>query len=128
MRDFVFQVVPKMNYDAFKEYNTFKKVFDKAQAAPGAKSTVSQSDKIKMGTLTKKLQEEISINKKQYMRRMGESVSYGDEIQLLHYDSKSFVEGSKSCAEIDKSCNLIKLNPQGSKWVYFVVKPRYRYR
>lgn len=59
---------------------------------------------------------------------MGETVNYGEEVQLLHYDSKSFIEGSKSCAEIDKSCNQIKLNPQGSKWVYFYVKPRYKYR
>ena len=29
MREFVFQVVPKMNYDAFKEFSTFKKHMDK---------------------------------------------------------------------------------------------------
>ena len=46
----------------------------------------------------------------------------------MHYDSRSFLEGSKSCADIDKSCNLIKLNSQGSKSVCFVVQPRYKYR
>ena len=43
MRDFVFQVMPRMNYDAFKEYSTFKKYFDKASGFGilGAKSTVT---------------------------------------------------------------------------------------
>jgi hypothetical protein len=43
MRDFVFQVMPRMNYDAFKEYSTFKKYFDKASGLGilGAKSTVT---------------------------------------------------------------------------------------
>ena len=49
-------------------------------------------------------------------------------MHLLHYESKSFLEGSKNCAEIDKSCNMVKLNAQGSKMVCFVVEPRYKYR
>lgn len=119
-----------MNYDAFKEYSTFKKYYDKASGlgVPGAKSTVSQQDKIKMGNLNKKLQEEVSMNKKIFDRRRGELVSYGDELQMLHFDSKSFLEGSKNCSEIDKSCNMVKLNQQGSKMVVFVVEPRYKYR
>lgn len=81
-----------------------------------------------MSQLNKKLSEETSQNKKSFERRRGELVCYGDEIQLLHYDSKSFLEGSKNCAELDKSCNLVKLNNQGSKCVFFVVEPRYKYR
>jgi hypothetical protein len=40
-----------------------------------------------MGNLNKKLQEEVSMNKKIFDRRRGELVTYGDELQLLHYDS-----------------------------------------
>ena len=130
MRDFVFQVVPKMNYDAFKEYLNFKKYFDKISGVgvPGAESQASSQDKIKMGNLNKKLAEETSMNKKIFERRSGEFVAYGDEIQLLHYDSKFWLEGSKNCSEIDKSCNLVKLNKDGSKQVCFIVEPRYKYR
>ncbi len=46
----------------------------------------------------------------------------------MHYDSKYFVEGSKNCSEIDKSCNLVRLIAQGNKQVCFVVEPRYKYR
>jgi hypothetical protein len=123
MRDFVFQVVPRMQYDAFKEYQQFKKTLEKA-----GKANASHADKIKMGQLNKKLQEEILVNKKIFDRRTGEVVQYGEEIQLQHYDSKSFLEGSKNCSEVDKSCNMVKLNPQGSKKVVFRVEPRYRYR
>jgi Inositol 1,4,5-trisphosphate/ryanodine receptor len=63
-----------------------------------------------MGNLNKKLAEESNLNRKLYDRRRGEHINYGEEIQLLHYDSKSFLEGSKNCSEIDKSCNLVRLN------------------
>ena len=60
MRDFVFQVVPRMNYDAYKEYSTFKKYFEKVG------SNATQQDKIKMGQLNKKLMEESTMNQKIY--------------------------------------------------------------
>jgi len=78
--------------------------------------------------LQKKLKEEVENNQKICERRKGEVVCYGNELQLQHYDSKSFLEGTKNCADIDKSCNMIKLNPQGSKFVCFIVEPRYKYR
>ena len=111
-----------MNYDAYKEYNLFKKYFDKAShaseantAGAGKTKGVSSADKIRMIQLKKKLQEEISTNKKIFERRRGELVQYGNEIQLLHYDSHSFLEGSKNCADLDKSCNMVRLNSQGTK-------------
>lgn len=72
--------------------------------------------------------EEIDQNKKIYDRRRGEKIEYGNDLQLFHYDSQSFLEGSKNCADIDKSCNMIKLNSQGSKSVCFAIEPRYKYR
>ena len=56
MRDFVFQVVPRMNFDAYKEYSTFKKYFEKVG------SNATQQDKIKMDQLKKKLTEESTMN------------------------------------------------------------------
>jgi hypothetical protein len=82
-----------MNYDAFKEYVGFKRYYDKAtgagqeSAGVGKKQGVSIQDKIRMMQLTKKLAEEISVNKKISDRRKGELVEYGNEVQLLHYDS-----------------------------------------
>jgi len=61
--------------------------------------------------LQKKYKEEVENNAKIFERRKGEVVFYGNELQLLHHDSKSFLEGTKNCADYDKSCNGIKLNP-----------------
>ena len=55
-------------------------------------------------------------------------MAYGDEIVLVHYDSGGLMEASKTCAEFDKSSNLVKLTDKGSKGVYFIIEPRYKYR
>lgn len=61
-------------------------------------------------------------------RKRGELVTYGQEIQLLHADSESFITAKKICAEIDKSCNKVELLDHGSKYIYFKVLPRFKYR
>ena len=61
------------------------------------------------------------------MDKEGEEICYGQPIQLLHYDSNSWLEGSKICADLDKSSNMLKLNAKGSKFTAFVIEPRYKY-
>ena len=78
--------------------------------------------------LKKKLAEERANNRAIMMRRRGEKIMYGDEVQLVHYDSEAFVSASKTCADRDKSSNLVKLEMEGSKRVYFIIEPRYKYR
>jgi|LauGreDrversion4_2_1035121.scaffolds.fasta_scaffold199940_1 hypothetical protein len=102
-----------MNYDAYKEYSAFKRYYNKqigagAEGGIGKKQGVSIQDKLRMQQLNKKLAEEISMNKKIQDRRKGELVEYGNEVQLYHYDSQSFLEGSKNCADLDKSCNMVR--------------------
>ena len=76
----------------------------------------------------KKLAEERSNNIINARKRAGEKVAYGEEIVLIHYDSSYLIEATKTCAEFDKSCNNVKLVDQGSKGVYFIIEPRYKYR
>lgn len=57
-----------------------------------------------------------------------EYVAYGNEIQLLHVDSNSFITAKKGCADIDKSCNKVELDDRGSQGIYFKIMPRYKYR
>lgn len=68
------------------------------------------------------------MNSKILERRMGEIVTYGQEIQLLHCDSQTFISAKKMCADIDKSCNKVELQDHGSSSIYFKVMPRYKYR
>ena len=39
-----------------------------------------------------------------------------------------FAEASKTCADFDKSSNQVRLVDTGSKGVYFIIEPRYKYR
>eukprot|EP00347_Sterkiella_histriomuscorum_P021853 403332539 len=87
-----------------------------------------QTFKKKMQQLQKKLLEEEEINVKILDRRMGEIVTYGQEIQLLHCDSETFITAKKMCADVDKSCNKVELSDHGSSSIYFKVMPRYKYR
>ena len=119
-RDFVFQVFPPLRYDAMKEYSSFRK--KNTHIEPGS------ADEARLAQLTKKFSEEKVQNKGALVRRIGEKVLYGDEIMLIHYDSGSMVEASKTCAEFDKSCNRLKLQENGSKAVYFLIEPKYKYR
>jgi hypothetical protein len=66
-----------MTYDANKEYTIFKRYYDKVYSNS---TNISQQDQIKMSNLTKKLQEETSLNKKLFERKKGEYVAYGDEV------------------------------------------------
>ena len=55
-----------------------------------------------MVQLTKKLEEELKENKQVLERRIGEQVEYGQEIELVHFDSGMLFEASKTVAEFDK--------------------------
>ena len=59
--------------------------------------------------LKKKLIEEEAINLNIISVKSKECVSYGDEIQLIHYDSQEYIRSRTVVAAIDKSCNRIEL-------------------
>jgi hypothetical protein len=59
---------------------------------------------------------------------MGEYVEYGNEIQLLHVDTNSFLQGTKHCADEDNSCNKIVLVTYGTKDIYFKTLGGFKYK
>ena len=61
-------------------------------------------------------------------RRKGEFVTYGSEIQLYHVDSDSYLSAKKTCAVLEKTCNLVELAERPSKSIFFKILPRYKYR
>ncbi len=66
------------------------------------KDVGGSADEIRMLQLTKKLEEELKENKNVLERRIGETVQYGQEIELVHFDSQGLLEASKTVAEYDK--------------------------
>ena len=119
-RDFVFRVLPPLRYEDLEEYKNFK------QSHPDIEP--QSADEQRLQQLSKKYQEEKLQNKATIQKKRGEVIFYGDEIMLQHYDSGEIIEASKTCAEIDKSCNLLRTVPSGSAWVYFIIEPKYKYR
>ena len=51
----------------------------------------SHADEVRMTQLTKKLEEEKKENRLSLERRMGEQVTYGAEVELVHFDSKGLL-------------------------------------
>ena len=102
MRDFVFQVRPRLRYEAYKEFAAFKSKFEKSHSKDSKEATITAADDIRMMQLKKKLEEELKENRSIMDRRVGETVCYGQEIELAHYDSNGLIEASKTVAEFDK--------------------------
>lgn len=69
----------------------------------------------------KKLIEEKLNNEKLFKRALGIPILYGEEIQLIHYDSGNYLKTEKTCAEVDKSSNLCMLTSKGSKDCAFLI-------
>lgn len=88
----------------------------------------SSADEIRMLQLIKKLEEEKKENNNILSRRIGEQIEYGQEVELVHYDSDALLESSKTVADFDKQSNLLKLVDYGSKSVCYYIEPRYKYR
>ena len=105
-----------------------KQKLKEEQEGQEKKEVSDEKEDTRLMQLKKKLAEERANNRAIMMRRRGEKIMYGDEVQLVHYDSEAFVSASKTCADRDKSSNLVKLEMEGSKRVYFIIEPRYKYR
>ena len=75
---------PRLRYEAFKEYNTFRIKHEATQAqkkASGLGADVKDhggvAEELRMIQLTKKLEEELKENAHVLERRIGEQVEYG---------------------------------------------------
>jgi hypothetical protein len=59
---------------------------------------------------------------------MGESVSYGNEIQLLHYESKMFLNGKILASEAERSAYKFEMSDQFSGGMIFRIVPKFKLR
>ena len=109
---------------------------------------------MKLKIFSKKMMEEEESNRNLSIRKQGEWVTYGNEIQLMHYDSKGnlnyinfilklilnhikrnhnelnlgFISALKVVADFDRSCNRVEIASHPSSSVYFKILPRYKFR
>ena len=73
------------------------------------------ADLSKLKDLKAKADAEELINQNQIKSKLieQERVAYGNEIQLFHADSHSYLTAKKSGANYDKSCNKVELTEKG---------------
>lgn len=118
--DMIFQIWPSLNYEAHQEYLEISKTIMMMKQNLKKRKPVprkSQKDKIKkvaelqnalLETYEKQLIELISrkkseeaVNKNLLNINQGKYVNYGQEIQLMHYQSKQFLNGKIVCSTVD---------------------------
>jgi hypothetical protein len=71
--------------------------------------------------------EEESENHAEFGRLAGNTLSYGQTVQLLHVKSNKFVTvTSKEIAEIETHCLRVYLDPMGNEGSWFTLLPRFK--
>ena len=129
-RDFIFQVWPKLNYEAHKEYRRLKKEKPKYDVMKDSGNDDDQALADEYEYNLQKAQsrrlEEAAANKELLEVYQGSAVSYGSEIQLMHVDSESFLDGKVTTAEFEKSAYTFVLSDDYNAGMIFRILPKYQ--
>lgn len=56
----------------------------------------------------------------------GELVSYGDEIQLMHKDSQSFLSAKNECSKTEQIGYILEISKTPSSRMVFSILPKYK--
>ena len=83
---------------------------------------------LQINVTKKRIIKEKQSNKDLLPMTYGKSVSYGSEIQIMHYNSKGYFNGRKLCSEYDKSSYKFELSTSFSPGMIFKILPKYRIR
>lgn len=127
----VFQIWPKLNFEANKEYNKLKKS-QKMLKIIESEEAGNQTDMDvllqRIEKMKKRKQDEIDSNNLLLESYLNREVTYGSEIQLFHVDSKYFLNGKILCSDTDKSAYKFELSDEYGTGMIFKVSPRYKLR
>ena len=65
-------------------------------------------------------------NRELITKSFGELVKYGDEIQLMHMDSKGFLAAKNECSKTEQIGYKLEIMKQATPRMVFTFEPRYK--
>jgi hypothetical protein len=136
MRSAAFIVTPDLKYEFHKNYKSTMKYYRNLEnniltATREQKQeliTLKESLGIQLGKLHERMKKEEQFNLSKIRDSEGKSVQYGDEIQLMHYDSKSFLNALSQVSETETIGYDCVLSKFFSSSMIFKILPKYRSR
>ncbi len=73
-------------------------------------------------------QSEIKANQNQLKEQYGIDVTYGEEVQFMHFISKSFLNGKILCSQVDQGAYKFQLSKEYGVGMIFKILPKYKLR
>lgn len=123
--DSIFQIWPKLET---KMHSKFAKINQEVQAhqSVGAQSNSNQIMQAILSNAKESVEKENESNMMRMKKLKGAEVHFGDEIQLYHVRSKSYILATKGGTAKDKSAFKLGLSTWPKNEMCFMIKPRYK--
>jgi hypothetical protein len=136
LRDCVFSITPKLNYDFHYEYKQTLVYYKSLETSMQNYKKPSSDDahqlfkiiKAKLKKLETRMKKEEQQNHNLIRENAGKPVLFGSEIQIMHYDSKGFIKATNNCLTSEAIGYKCELNNFFSSGMIFKVTSRYRSR
>jgi len=136
-KDGVFKITPRLNFDSHKELKKTIDYYESVEEALKKNLNDDEEEKlqairddlvIKMDRLQERLKKEQHINATIIRENLGTMVKYGAEVQLMHYDSNTFVASSSDSSQTEKIGYTCFLGGWFTAGMIFKLLPKYKSR
>jgi hypothetical protein len=137
-KEAAFKITPRLNSDCHKDYNALMEKLANVETAIEAVDQVKREEEklevVKQELLAKEEKLRVRYLKEQMLNRniieesLGNVVRYGAEIQLMHYDSHSFVNATSDASQTEKIGYSCYLDTWYDPGMIFTLLPRFKSR
>lgn len=136
LSDCVYRITPKLNFDFHKDFKKTLKFFKNLQRAlSGAKDkdrkkleSLKDSLEARLIKLKDRIKKEQLLNDNIVNDSLDQVITYGSEVQLMHYNSKSFIKGRNDCSQTENIGYNCELSNWYSSGMVFKILPKFKSR